>query len=503
MKPHLVRLAALILSGAATAKDFRGCEYDAVRDIKLSQERHVRAAVSEIVERAEDGGAGSRKITYVASSEHVDRMGDIIRVYGGKGSKSGKGWQLANFKANPVCLWGHDHDKPIALGAAWREKSYAFKDGTVGPALFVTFDYHTPDENPAAEVAFKLAKARKLRATSVGFKPLLTAEHKTEEDRVAAGLGPWGIEFVEEDLLETSLVAVPANPMAVELGLKGLVASGAITQRDAEVFAKTYPTTQEELSRRIAARLRSIVDLGRARVIDAEPAGESTVEIEERDAAEPVEQDPVDAEPVETPDEPPEQAPATPAKRGTVVTVTVTGVEAAEEALRSLLSDGAFRTAVRAALSDPEGLRDRASVELAFQPDPEEPAPDLAAEAAALSAAMPARARAAVSRALQSAFEQLEAASEVLGLVVDAVEGDVGEDEDVEAMLAASNAKANDGQRLLLEQLRAIIDRVKTTQDGGPRAPAPAAPRSPGNVDPAQAADLVQRIRNHTQAVAK
>jgi hypothetical protein len=59
----------------------------------------VGVAVSRavIIEKA-TGEGSSRRARFVASDETVDRYGDIIRA---------SGWQLDNFRKNPVLLFGH------------------------------------------------------------------------------------------------------------------------------------------------------------------------------------------------------------------------------------------------------------------------------------------------------------------------------------------------------------------------------------------------------------
>ena len=46
---------------------------------------------------------GSRRVRFVFSDGSVDRMGDTIAA---------DGWDLADFKRNPVALWAHDSSEP-------------------------------------------------------------------------------------------------------------------------------------------------------------------------------------------------------------------------------------------------------------------------------------------------------------------------------------------------------------------------------------------------------
>ncbi len=99
----------------------------------------------------------NRVLTLVASTEAVDRYGDIIRV---------KGWKLDNYKKNPVFLWGHrSGDPPIGKTVRiWTE--------TNPPALVHDIQFATKEVYPFADTIYKLYKGGFLRATSVGFMPL-------------------------------------------------------------------------------------------------------------------------------------------------------------------------------------------------------------------------------------------------------------------------------------------------------------------------------------------
>ncbi len=59
--------------------------------------------------RAEPGAQGAG-LTFIASDETPDRYGDVILV---------SGWQLENFRKNPVFLLGHDYGAP-AIGRVGR-----------------------------------------------------------------------------------------------------------------------------------------------------------------------------------------------------------------------------------------------------------------------------------------------------------------------------------------------------------------------------------------------
>jgi len=163
-----------------------------------------------------------RTITFVASTEAVDRYGDIIRV---------AGWKLDNYRKNPVVLWGHrSGDPPIGRCVEIGIESNP-------PALVQKVEFATKDVYPFADTVYRLYKDGFLRAVSVGFLPL-------EEPKPRFSLeGEYlGEEFLSQELLELSAVAVPANPEALGRAIR----KGVLTDAEARDFARRSfdPLTQ-------------------------------------------------------------------------------------------------------------------------------------------------------------------------------------------------------------------------------------------------------------------
>jgi HK97 family phage prohead protease len=127
----------------------------------------------------------ARTAAFVISTDTVDRYNDTVSV---------DGWDLDNFKANPVVLWGHDGRVP-AIGKAL---SVSVEEGKL--RAVAQFASH-----PMANTVFDLIKGGFLNATSVGFFPKKWA-YDEERD---------GYDFLEQELFEFSVVNVPANPEAV------------------------------------------------------------------------------------------------------------------------------------------------------------------------------------------------------------------------------------------------------------------------------------------------
>lgn len=134
------------------------------------------------------------EFTAIASSEIEDRQGEIVKQ---------AGWNLKNFKDNPVLLYMHDHTKPIGKATRiWVDKS-----GTKPLLKFKGFISDATDELKGYK---KLVEDGILNSFSVGFRPL-------EMD---------GNEITKSELFEISLVSVPANPEARLLAMKSLEDAG-------------------------------------------------------------------------------------------------------------------------------------------------------------------------------------------------------------------------------------------------------------------------------------
>jgi len=89
------------------------------------------------------------------------------------------------------------------------------------------------DANPMARIAYNLYKGKFLTAVSVGFIPL-----RWEDGTEKTG---YTRKYLEQELLEVSAVAIPANPNALALGLK----SGALEKSDLKALADLLRLTLE------------------------------------------------------------------------------------------------------------------------------------------------------------------------------------------------------------------------------------------------------------------
>ena len=238
------RLSYLVASGQASERDLDACGVDEVHAIKSSTDQpQIRAKQLDAIEASD----ADRTIKYVVSDETPDRVGDIVNV---------KGWELDRFKENPVILWAHDGDRVPPIGRAKSVERTTKPDGS--PALVATIEYAPKEVHPFADTIYQLAKNGYLKATSVGFLPKTTKKLSSDE-RKELGMGKFGVYYDSAELLEVSIVSVPANPSALQDGTKSLVSKGLIGQKDADAFLEAFPTplTEMEYRSRISELCRS------------------------------------------------------------------------------------------------------------------------------------------------------------------------------------------------------------------------------------------------------
>ena len=138
----------------------------------------------------------SGRARFVASTSKPDRYGDVIDQ---------RGWNLAAYKRNPVILLNHNANSlPIGRG------SVDVVDGSL--QVDIEFDM---DDPIGSEVARK-TEAGYMSAVSVGFNPIESTPRSQlpKEDPAHASKGMY---FSRAELLEVSVVTIPANGDAVSI----------------------------------------------------------------------------------------------------------------------------------------------------------------------------------------------------------------------------------------------------------------------------------------------
>ena len=162
--------------------------------VKDHQGPLAKAYAVEIT-RAVDGPDGNRIRTFRITTDNPDRERDVI---------SASGWRLENYQKNPVVLFGHDYKSlPIGKAVAIRQEAHG---------LSADVEFAPKEIYPFADTVLGLVDFGALKATSVGFDPVKWSLN--EERR--------GYDFQEQELLEFSIVPVPANAEALQLAVKGM-----------------------------------------------------------------------------------------------------------------------------------------------------------------------------------------------------------------------------------------------------------------------------------------
>lgn len=139
------------------------------------------------------------------TTESVDRDGDIILATGG---------DLTNFRKNPVVLDSHMHLSGAVIGKSLKEEVIK------GKGIKATFKFASREISERADNIRKLWEGGFLNAVSIGFI-LHSFDRRTDEDGEELRRGK---VFTEWELLEFSIVPVPANQDALRLGYKMMIA---------------------------------------------------------------------------------------------------------------------------------------------------------------------------------------------------------------------------------------------------------------------------------------
>jgi HK97 family phage prohead protease len=167
--------------------------YDVVNGDAWRQTASSGGASSDVVLRKEfisevEAGEDDRTIKFIISTGDPDREKDVI---------SPDGWNTSNYLKNPVVLFAHDYGSlPVARATNVRLD---------GSNLIAEAEFADAALNPMAEQVYQMLRQGYLRGASVGFRPL---EFQYNEQR-------GGVDFAKQELLEFSVVPVPANPGAL------------------------------------------------------------------------------------------------------------------------------------------------------------------------------------------------------------------------------------------------------------------------------------------------
>lgn len=160
----------------------------------------------EVAHEVRKASDGSRKMTFIASDSSRDSAHTVLNM---------DGWDLTRFNNNGII--GYQHNVYGSYGADTENpdnvigKGHAYiEDGK----LMVDVEFEPESINPLAEKVYQKLLFGSLKAVSVGFMPI--------------GRGTWGkgdeaiggtretYYYAGQELLEVSVVNIPANPNALK-----------------------------------------------------------------------------------------------------------------------------------------------------------------------------------------------------------------------------------------------------------------------------------------------
>lgn len=219
-------------------------------------------------------------LEFVLSDDTVDSYGDIIDP---------KGWDLKNFKRNPIALFGHSSGNPIGT---WKDVRVE------GGKLIGKLVFAAKGTSARIDELISLVEQGILRAVSVGFMPI-----KSEPIDPERPYGPQ--KFIKQELREVSLVSVPANPAALAVAKSLNVSSETLSlafgehaetrrrdftthgekavstsQRKEPVVMKTLAQRIEDAQNELNAKRDRLVELTGADDIDTTAIEELTAQID-------------------------------------------------------------------------------------------------------------------------------------------------------------------------------------------------------------------------------
>lgn len=179
--------------------------------------------------------------TFIASTGEVDRAGDVVDQ---------QGWELARYQQNPVVLLSHQwHLPPVGKALkTWVENSRLMARVQFAPT-------------PLGRELALLHADGYMGAVSVGFRPL-----EWEIRRDARTGFPVGLHFHRQELLEISVVSLPANPEALRKALSGsrLQTTGSSPESEARsqepdgLVWMTAPMSLPQADESVLALLRNL-----------------------------------------------------------------------------------------------------------------------------------------------------------------------------------------------------------------------------------------------------
>ena len=203
---------------------------------------------------------GARKMTFVASDGTRDSAGTVLNQ---------DGWRLERFNKNGVIGYQHkvygswsDTDNPDNVIG----KGYAYvKDGK----LLVDVEFEPAEINELAEKIYQKLLFGSLKAVSVGFLPIGRGQWGKDEEALD-GKNPT-YYYAGQELLEISVVNIPANPNALKKGLEGVEDELAQLRSEADAAPEPEQNPEEKNLEEVTPIMRQLeleVQIARASLLN-------------------------------------------------------------------------------------------------------------------------------------------------------------------------------------------------------------------------------------------
>jgi hypothetical protein len=213
------------------------------------------------------------------TTEAIDRDGDIVVAAGA---------EFENFLKNPVVLFGHNYWSPenvVGKAIALEPKK--------GKGIRARWQFAGEDVSPKADIVRRLWEGGFLNATSIGFivkeSVWIDADGEELEDdpQAYAPTGAAGRKFKRWELLEFSIVPVPANQEAVRMSLSAKIVENLDSNND---LSRTY----EELLELLEKPIKQEEKIGSITIVNNLEVTERELDSLDSDPPEPPDNDAID-----------------------------------------------------------------------------------------------------------------------------------------------------------------------------------------------------------------
>lgn len=165
----------------------------------------------------------TRKITFTIAAEKTGRSHRNKFMY------NWENWELSKFNANPIVGYQHNvYGDNMCLAPNPDDviaKATAGLDTFQGSRVLVSdATFEPPELNQTAEKVFRKVLWGSLNASSVGVLPI--GQIKKEAFESESGMKDYTLNFEGQELIEWSIVQIPADPQALRRSMKNHAMAG-------------------------------------------------------------------------------------------------------------------------------------------------------------------------------------------------------------------------------------------------------------------------------------